>query len=155
MTISEYVERLFTMLGVTQAQLEVTDSESELLLSLTLDEADAGRVIGHRGEALAALQRILRIIFQEELTTETGNKRLVLDINNYRTQREQQLVEMALQAAEHVINSGEDYVFPHMPSYERFLIHSTISEHPDFGELETESFGEGRGRRLVVRLKAE
>lgn len=148
MTIKEYVERLLQLSSIEIISIEVTEDDESVQIVLEIPETDAGPVIGHRGEALAALQRLVRIVFHDEL----NGKRLILDINDYRDQRRQQLEEMAHRAAESVLQSGREYELPYLPSYERFIVHSVISEDEAYSELVSESYGEGRGRRLIVRL---
>lgn len=150
MTVTEYLERLLQLLSVEDAAVSLQEDEDSVCLHIDLPEQEAGRVIGHRGEAMAAIQRLIRIIFMDEL----GDKKLTLDINDYRQQRHDQLTEMALNAAHQVLETGEEYTFPYLPSYERYIIHSVISANEDFSEVETFSSGEGRSRRLVMRRLA-
>lgn len=153
MTIEEYLQRLLNLSGVDEVEISSKTEDNHMLVHLTIPELDAGRVIGHRGETLAALQRVVRIVFYDELV----DTKLVLDINDYRQQRTEQLLNMARNAAEQVLESGQEYVFPYLPSYERFIIHSAVSDsssdgkESEFKGLETFSEGEGRNRRLVLR----
>jgi spoIIIJ-associated protein len=106
-------------------------------------------IIGYHGESLAAMQRIIRIVFKDKT-----DKRIVLDVNGYRQQRTEKLQEMATQVAERVLATEKPYVFTYLPANERFIIHTTLAENPAFSELESVSEGEGFERRLVVRKKS-
>jgi hypothetical protein len=48
------------------------------------------------------------------------------------------------------LESGKSYRFPFLSSYERFIVHSAISQNDTFIGLVTQSEGMGRDRRLVI-----
>ena len=74
------------------------------------------------------------------------------DVNNYRKERENLIVELARAAAKKVLATGEDISLPAMNSYERRLIHSALAVHP---EVTTESVGSLRDRYVIVKLIRE
>lgn len=152
MTIQNYLTNICKHSGLDADQLSVTVEEADGVVNATIQTPpeDSGLLIGFHGETLSALQRLTRVVFQEELQ----DKRLVLNINQYREQRAEKLREMAEKAAAQVLESGRSYRFSRLPAHERFVIHSTISETPEFAELESVSEGEGRDRVLIIRLKA-
>jgi hypothetical protein len=82
-----------------------------------------------------------------------ADKRIVLNINDYREERKRQLEEKAVEIANYVLESNRSYRFPFLSSYERFIVHAKISENSDYADLESFSIGEGRQRRLVVQIK--
>lgn len=75
-------------------------------------------------------------------------KNVVVDINFYRKERERLIIELAKAAAKKILTTKENVKLPPMNSYERRLIHTEISSHPD---LKTESEGEGKNRCVVVK----
>lgn len=151
MTIDSFVSQLCQHCGVAEEELSVvlTDTDETLLITVNLPESESGRFIGYHGETLAALQRVVRLAFEKEL-----NKRIVLNINNYREQREEQLGEKARHAVEQVVSTGQPYIFPNLSSSDRFIVHSAVGKlsTPNC-PVESLSEGEGQARRLVVRLK--
>ncbi len=155
MKIKEFLTQLCEHCGIDVSAVEITVDESGeefITVQLSLGKEESGLLIGYHGETLESIQRVLRLIFQK--TPE--DKRIILNINEYREQREEKLTEQALAAANQVLETGEEYVFsPQLASNERFVIHSYISENPDFAELESISLGEGRDRQLHIRLKTK
>ena len=152
MTIQEFIEHLCRHSGVEAEQLTVSVDDSTadaIVVHIEVPAEESGLLIGFHGETLTAIQRITRVIFQEEL----GEKRLVVNINEYREQRAEKLTEMAERAALQVRETGRPYRFSYLPANERFVIHSALSENPDFSDVESVSEGEGRARTLIVRLK--
>lgn len=75
-------------------------------------------------------------------------KAVFIDINNYRKERENLIVELARAAARKASATKEDVSLPAMNAYERRLIHLELSAHPD---VKTESVGEGRERYIIVK----
>lgn len=152
MTIHDYLVRLTQHCGLTEDQvvLEVEETEEIVTVSLQVPEEDVGVFIGHRGETLAALQRIVRLVFQ----TEYGDRKLAIDVNGYRQERQQYLQDWALRIVDEVVGGEGEYRFPYLSSYERFIVHSAISSSPQADQVESLSEGEDRQRRLVVRVKS-
>ena len=73
---------------------------------------------------------------------------VVLDVNNYRKQREALIVELAKAAARKVAATQQEIALPPMNAYERRLIHAELADRPD---LKTESAGEGKERAVVIK----
>ncbi len=74
---------------------------------------------------------------------------VVVDINFYRKEREKLIIELAKAAAKKVLVTKQEVELPPMNAYERRLVHTEISLHPD---LTTESQGEGKSRHVVVKF---
>ncbi|MDD5547924.1 MAG: hypothetical protein PHN74_03490 [Candidatus Pacebacteria bacterium] len=72
----------------------------------------------------------------------------VLDINNYRREREHLLSEIAKAAARKAVLNKQDVELPAMNAYERRLIHLELASRPD---IKTESLGEGPERRVIIK----
>lgn len=152
MDIQTYLTNLCQHAGLDATELEVVvdDQGDTIQATIKVPQEESGLLIGFHGDTLAALQRLTRVVFQQEL----GEKRLVVNVNEYREQRTERLQQMAHKAAQQVLETGRPYHFNYLPAHERFVIHSTISENPDYRELVSQSEGEGRDRVLVIRPKA-
>ncbi|HEX7017917.1 MAG TPA: R3H domain-containing nucleic acid-binding protein [Patescibacteria group bacterium] len=152
MTVHDYVMRLTQHCGLLEDQvsLEVDEGDEVVTISLHVPEEDVGVFIGHRGETLASIQRLVRLVFQEEY----GDRKLAIDVNSYRQERQQYLEDWAHRIVEEVVGGAGEYRFPYLSSYERFIVHSAISNSDQADQVESFSEGEDRQRRLVVRLKS-
>lgn len=71
-----------------------------------------------------------------------------IDINNYRRERENLILELARAAARKVMAAKEEVSLPAMNGYERRLVHLELSSHPD---VKTESVGEGKNRYIIIK----
>jgi spoIIIJ-associated protein len=115
-----------------------------------VSEEDSGLLIGYHGETLAAIQKIIQLANRVALE----EKKIVININDYRERRITQIQEMVDRIAERILASGQKYVFPYLPANERLVIHTYIAEMPEYSGLESVSIGEGSDRRLEIRVKS-
>lgn len=154
MTLQDFLTQLAQHCGVEETSEIVNIVEDEQFVTATfqLPEEESGRFIGFHGEGLASLQRVARLIFEAQYP----EKKIVININDYRERREAQLEEKTKNIVERVIESGRPFTFQHyLPSHERFVIHTTIGNLPEANEVESVSHGDGAARRLTIRLKQQ
>jgi len=91
------------------------------------------------------LQHLVRVLLSK---TNPGHF-VVIDVNNHKEIRKNELNEIAIDAAKKVRRTKEALTLEPMSAYERRIIHLKLAELPD---IVTESTGEEPERRLVVRL---
>lgn len=112
--------------------------------TLQVQGSDLGALIGKRGETLAALQYLTRLITSREI----GHRAyLVVDVEGYKQRREEMLKRLALRMAEQAVQRGRTVSMEPMPPHERRIIHLTLRNNPD---VTTESIGEGENRKVTV-----
>ena len=105
---------------------------------------DLGMLIGRRGEHLSHLQYLVNLIVNRKLNAWS---RVIIDVEGYRSRREESLIGLAERVARQVSRSRRPVTLEPMPPNERRIIHLTLRSHPDVG---TESSGEGNERRITV-----
>lgn len=148
--IIDYLQKTLIYMGLNEDEFEITleEGEEQILVQLTVPQEQTGLFIGARAEVINALQRILRIIFEE-----SAGKKIVLNINQYRQEQQEQRKDKIREAIAQLEDDDQEFVFPYLSSFERFQIHSLISEDEEFALFESFSEGEGRDRRLIIRKK--
>ena len=114
---------------------------------LNLSGRDAHFALAENGEMLDALEVVLFQVYGRELERE---HRFVVDADGFRQTRKAELHAMARFAGDQVRKNGRPFTFGVLNSTERRVIHMALQQEED---LTTESIGEGRDRRLQVRLK--
>ena len=144
----ETLEELLAKMGVA-AQVEARYAEpaddSEVgPLVLQITGPDLGVLIGRRGETLAALQYITRLIVSRELQRRAN---LVVDVEHYKARREKRLHSLALRMAKQATQRGQTVTLEPMPAYERRIIHLTLRDRTD---VYTQSVGEGDSRKVTI-----
>lgn len=114
---------------------------------LNLSGEDAHFALAENGEMLDALEVLLFQIYGREIDRE---HRFIVDADGFRQTRKNELHAMARFAADQVRKNGRPFTFGVLNSTERRIIHMTLKQEDD---LITESVGDGRDRRLQVRLQ--
>ncbi|MEO8972186.1 MAG: RNA-binding cell elongation regulator Jag/EloR [Ktedonobacteraceae bacterium] len=129
-----------------QATVQVR-STNPLTLNIHGINENLGLLIGRRGETLAALQLLVSLIVGHRTK---HRMRIVIDAENYRERREENLRSLALRVAQQVRNYRRSIALEAMPPHERRIVHIALAESKD---ISTESIGEGDARRVVISLK--
>ena len=141
----EKIQQLLHCLTFENTEVEVTELDGHANITITLPEDDSGVLIGYHGEKIDALQLIVNLVWNQNALVYTP---VQVDVNGYRLRRRQTLEDLADKAAQKAIESGREILLPHLPSYERRIIHLYLESR---GDVTTYSEGEGEERRLVVR----
>ncbi len=122
-------------------------STSPLVLNIQGMHENLGVLIGRRGETLAALQLLVNLIVRHRTKQ---RMRIIVDAENYRQRREENLRSLALRVAQQVRNYHRSIALEAMPPNERRIVHIALA---DYHDISTESIGEGDQRRVVISLK--
>ncbi len=140
-------ELLSGLVADMRFDLTVTSEMNDEGCLLSLNGEDAHYALAENGELLDAFEVILFQAFGRELDRE---HRFVVDADGFRQTRKAELHAMARFAAEQVRKNGRPFTFGVLNSTERRIIHTSLQKEED---LFTESVGDGRDRRLQVRLQ--
>ena len=122
-------------------------SNNPLTLNIRGIHENLGLLIGRRGETLAALQLLVSLIVGHRTR---HRMRIIIDAENYRERREENLRSLALRVAQQVRNYRRSIALEAMPPHERRIVHIALADSKD---ISTESIGEGEARRVVISLK--
>jgi spoIIIJ-associated protein len=142
-TLQELLAKMQIEASVTVYRAPVSSNESSPWV-LQIRGRDLGMLIGRRGETLAALQYITRLIASRELQRRAN---IVIDVEGYKTRREEMLRRLATRMAEQAIQLGRTVALEPMPPYERRIVHLALRDNP---EVRTESVGEGEHRKVTI-----
>lgn len=112
-------------------------------------EDDSNLLIGQFGVNLQAFQHIARLVVRKKIEDKTN---FILDVNSYRDQKNQSIIEEAREAAQQSINEGRVIIMKPMSAYERRLVHMELSKND---KVATESVGEGENRKILVKPSNE
>jgi spoIIIJ-associated protein len=154
-TAKEIVRELLEKMSV-EADVVAVDNPSSVPVSaedpptifLDVLGRDLGMLIGRRGENLAQIQYVVNLLVNRKLGDWT---RVIVDVEGYRSRREEALIGLAERVARQVARSRRPIVLEPMPPNERRIVHLTLRGNP---EVTTESNGEGSLRRITVQPRA-
>jgi spoIIIJ-associated protein len=140
-------EVLDTLLGLLDIAGKVEVLSDEIPLALDVKGDDLGILIGRRGQTLASLEYITKLIVARRLNAWLP---LRLDVAGYKKRRCDSLQRLALYLAEQVKSRRNAITMEPMPADERRIVHLTLADNPD---VTTQSIGEGESRKVVVLLR--
>ena len=131
----EDVKRLIELMGF--GDFSVNYDEEKKRFSIFVDKRDiADKFLPNFVDSLDC---ILRLIATHRGVFES----IFVDINNYRRERENLIIELARAAARKVVAQQKEIPLPAMNAYERRLIHLELASRPDI-KTESEGFGKSR-----------
>ncbi len=102
------------------------------------------RLIGRRGETLASLQYLTRLVASRELQRRVD---IVVDVESYKVKRAGTLHSLALRMASEAIAQKRTITLEPMPPHERRIIHLALRGRTD---VTTKSLGEGSARKVTI-----
>jgi spoIIIJ-associated protein len=127
------------------AEFTVQDEEGKTSsVGLNIEGDDLGILIGRRGQTLASLQHVVRLILTHQMQEKMP---MVIDVEGYKRRRCEGLRSLAKRLAEQVRTRKMPFTMEPMPAFDRRIIHLALADHPD---VTTESTGVGEARKVVI-----
>jgi spoIIIJ-associated protein len=141
------LEKMVTFMGLDATVKVISTSDGVSPAVLNLEGDDLGVLIGRRGQTLASLQYIVRLIVSEKAKSWIS---LNIDVAGYKKRRYESLQKLALRLAEQVKTTKRSINLEPMPPDERRMIHIALADNPD---ISTYSVDEGERRKVVIQYK--
>lgn len=144
-TVSELLEKMNIHRATVEASFLPLDEDNNRpgILVEVLGN-DLSILIGKQAETLNALQYVTRLIVGKEIGRGIN---LVVDVEGYRSRREQNLRQLARRMASQAIKTGRKQMLEPMPANERRIIHIELRDNE---EVTTESVGEEPRRKVTI-----
>lgn len=137
----DFVEGLISIIGVN-AVCELKNDGDKVEINLT--SLESNRIIGHHGESLDAIQTLAGAVAN---IGREDYKKVIVDCENYRENREQTLIALANKLAKKAVEKRRRVSLEPMNPYERRIIHSALSSSE---EVKTISDGKEPYRFVVI-----
>ncbi|MFC1962097.1 protein jag [Chloroflexota bacterium] len=120
------------------------EEDTEDTIALNIEGEDLGILIGRRGQTLASLQYLVRVIVGEK----TGFQHpIIVDVEGYRQRRCDNLRNLAWQLAEQVMTRKTSFALEPMSPFDRRVVHLALINNR---EVTTRSTGVAGQRKVVV-----
>ncbi len=136
-----FLEGLFELLHITACTELVSEGDK---VEINVTAANTTAIIGKHGVMLDAIQTLAGAVAN---TGREDYKRVVVDCENYRENREATLNKLADNLAQKAIRLGKKIKLEPMNPYERRIIHAALSKRED---VSTQSEGKEPNRYIVV-----
>ena len=152
--IEPILKSLLDSMGATYKEISHVEVAGQQIYMIAAD--DARQLIGGHGDAIYAIDYLVKKIVEQKNgprveSTEAPEEHFLIDVNEYRTKQIKDLQTKALMMAERARSFQYDVELSPMSAYERLIVHTTLQSAPN---VKTESQGEGRNRRVVIRYAA-
>jgi len=143
--IKQTIDELIAKMGFSgQVTVSQSSEDDGIICNITTD-TDSHFLIGQHGINLQAIQHLARLMVRKQVPEKI---RFILDINDYRQQKNQSVIEQALLAAQEAVSQHRSVSMKPMSTYERRIAHLELSKD---SRVSTESAGEGEERKVVVK----
>ncbi len=126
----------------------VNVSQDNNLIKVIIEGKEAACLIGRRGETLDSIQFLTGLALNK--INKDSHLRVLVDIENYRSKREESLIKYANKVARDVKKTKKTRKLDYMNPYERRIMHSALQNDK---YVITYSEGTDPYRRLVVEYK--
>jgi spoIIIJ-associated protein len=163
-TVEPILKDLLGLMGFPEAGIAKEEIAGQVVYSI--EAGEAGRaLIGQYGDTVYALDLLVKKMVEKRfndvhrkegdsdgpLAPSKFEGLFLVDVNGYRTQKIKDLQAKALMMAERARSLQYDVELSPMSAYERLIVHTTLQDAPN---VKTESAGEGRNRRVVIKYSA-
>lgn len=167
--VETILKELLAAAGIPHGGIEQSSIAGQEIFSIRTD-GDARALIGTHGDTVYALDFLVKKIYEnrlhlnaprsgasgehpamQDVVTPERTPMFLVDVNDYRGKQIRDLQAKALMMAERARSFQYDVELSPMSSYERLIIHTTLQDAPN---VKTESQGEGRNRRVVIKYAA-
>ena len=142
----QILDTMLGYLGFVVPSEEENSDEGPTLQILT-EQPDA--LIGRRGEVLDDIQYLVNRILQRR---DSKAPRIRVDVEYFRTMREDKMLEQVKEQAERVRVTGHAIVLNPMNSYYRRLVHNLFVNDPHV--MSESAKGEERFKRITLKKRA-
>lgn len=131
-------------------QVDVTLDADSGSYWVAIKSNDYKTMIGRDGETIQALNYIVKRLAESKYKENTP--RVILDVNDYQKSHIEKIKTTAYMMAERARFFKSKVELEPMNAFERRIVHEFVSKHDD---LESESDGFGKSRRVVIKYKAK
>jgi len=157
--VAATIKELLDSMGFTGASVAQNTVAGQTVYSIK-GAGDARELIGMHGDTIHAIDTLVKKIAEKRFSSapreaddETSAPPLFLvDVDDYRGKQIRDLEAKAKMMAERARSLRYDVELSPMSAYERLIVHTALAGEP---HVKTESQGEGRSRRVVIKYSAE
>lgn len=141
------IEGTLRAMGIDAEDVVFVDDGVQPLFDI--QTRDSALLIGNQGESLKALNHVVKRLAERAVGAREASK-FLLDVNSYQKKKLAELRSRARMLGERARLFRYDVEMSPMNAYERMIVHATFANDPD---IVTESHGEGKFRRVVLRYR--
>ena len=143
-TGKEFLLGMFGKMGLS-VQIEKLTTKDKI--TFQVHGEDLGILIGKHGQTLDAIQYLTNLVANKEVRRRC---QIVVDVENYRSRREETLVQLAHRLGSKVRRTRQKIALEPMNAFERKIIHLALQNEKN---IKTDSEGQEPYRHIVIYYK--
>ena len=143
-TGKEFLLGMFGKMGLS-VQIEKLTTKDKITFQVYGE--DLGILIGKHGQTLDAIQYLTNLVANKEVRRRC---QIVVDVENYRSRREETLVQLAHRLGAKVRRTRQKIALEPMNAFERKIIHLALQNEKN---IKTDSEGQEPYRHIVIYYK--
>ena len=140
----QFLDDMFTQMGLTVVIEKMMTKDK---ITFQVHGEDLGILIGKHGQTLDAIQYLTNLVAHKDVS---GHCHIVVDVENYRSRREETLVNLAKRLASKVKRNRQKVSLEPMNAFERKIIHTALQGDKN---IVTNSEGDEPFRHVVITYK--
>ena len=140
----QFLDDMFTQMGL-KVVIEKMMTKDKITFQVHGEEL--GILIGKHGQTLDAIQYLTNLVAHKDVS---GHCHIVVDVENYRSRREETLVNLAKRLASKVKRNRQKVSLEPMNAFERKIIHTALQGDK---HIVTNSEGDEPFRHVVISYK--
>ncbi|MEQ9320790.1 MAG: R3H domain-containing nucleic acid-binding protein [Polyangiaceae bacterium] len=142
----DFVVAVLSRMGMdcTVDLMENDPGEPPSDIRIEITGADADRIVGKKGQTLAALQFLTNRVINRP---SKPRRHILIDADGYRSRREHALTTMAKRLGKQAVEEGKIITFEPMSAQDRRIVHLALAKYPG---VVTKSEGKGSTRRVQI-----
>jgi spoIIIJ-associated protein len=146
--VEKVLVELLDAMGVAYDGVARIDVAGQIVYNISVQDPKV--LIGAHGDTVHAIDLLLKKVIEQRHAkgADAEEPLFLVDVNEYRSRQIRDLQAKALMMAERARSFQYDVELNPMSAYERLIVHTTLQDAPN---VKTESQGEGRNRRVVIR----
>jgi spoIIIJ-associated protein len=150
--VEKILADMLSSIGIAHNGISRLDVAGQVVYNIAVD--DAKILIGAHGDTVHAIDHLVKKVVEQRLSKKEGGAQpeedslFLIDVNEYRSRQIRDLQAKAVMMAERARSFQYDVELNPMTAYERLIVHTTLQDTPN---IKTESQGEGRSRRVVIK----
>ncbi len=145
-----FISSVMDSLGAKVDSIEVMLDDETGITTIAVSSPDGRLLVGRDGESLVALNTLLHRFLETDLKEGEIPLPITLDVNDYEKKHIEGLKTKAHMMAERAKFFKSSIELDPMNGYERRIVHTYLEKDKN---ITTESTGEGKQRRIVVKYK--
>jgi len=146
--VKKIIEEMLKIMNVPFDGVDINEGDEVSSTKFVIKTNDSAILIGTKGAHLLAFNHVVKKMAGKGKEEDGEAIRFFVDVNNYQEKLEEELKNKAKIMCERARSFKVDIELEPMSSYERMIVHAALQNIPD---IKTESKGEGRYRRVVIK----